>query len=353
MRGRKQSETLNIAFLDIMSCGLGAVILLFMLIKHNISDSPAANDPLQDEIQQLEMEKQNAEQTLKKITADKNIQTNDAGQIRRRISALRQSLQNKESGIKKSSSQLSQLQQDIKDTKIPKAEDPIEIDNINEENYLLGLKIEGKKIALLIDASASMTEKRLIEIIKIKLGSKADKINSSKWQRTKNIVRWLLARLPDNSEIIVIAYNDTVQFPGGKQWLQAGNEKDIKSILKDMQSLVPENATNLQKALKAAKDLRPDSLYIITDGLPTVGDSNYRNLNPFKKCNSLLGKSKKISGECRVRLFRQTITESAVTATRINVVLLPMEGDPDAINEYWLWAAPTGGLVISPAPNWP
>jgi len=32
---------------------------------------------------------------------------------------------------------------------------------------------------------------------------------------------------------------------------------------------------------------------------------------------------------------------------------LPIEGDPSAVNEYWSWAASTGGLVISPAVTWP
>ncbi|MEO1925140.1 MAG: VWA domain-containing protein, partial [Gammaproteobacteria bacterium] len=36
---RKKTEGFNLAFLDIMSCGLGAIILVFMLVKHNVNDS--------------------------------------------------------------------------------------------------------------------------------------------------------------------------------------------------------------------------------------------------------------------------------------------------------------------------
>jgi hypothetical protein len=66
-----------------------------------------------------------------------------------------------------------------------------------------------------------------------------------------------------------------------------------------------------------------------------------------------LGKSATISGECRLKLFRQSIRDSSLRGVTVNVILLPIEGDPDAANEYWAWAAQSGGLVISPAANWP
>ena len=105
--------------------------------------------------------------------------------------------------------------------------------------------------------------------------------------------------------------------------------------------------------MQAVSRLNATDLYIITDGLPTAGGSNYTHVNPLSECSSLLGKSKSISGECRVELFRQSINDASLTGLKINIILLPIEGDPDAVNEYWSWAAATGGLVISPAENWP
>ena len=66
-----------------------------------------------------------------------------------------------------------------------------------------------------------------------------------------------------------------------------------------------------------------------------------------------IGNSNTISGACRVKLFKQTIIETAQPNVQVDVILLPLEGDPDAINQYWQWTAATGGLVISPANNWP
>jgi len=95
-------------------------------------------------------------------------------------------------------------------------------------------------------------------------------------------------------------------------------------------------------------------MYVVTDGLPTAGQSRYASLNPFASCRSLLGKSSNISGDCRVKLFRQSVNESSPkSGVTINVILLPIEGDPQAAPEYWAWSASTGGLLISPALSWP
>jgi len=36
MRTRRKITAFSLSFLDIMSCGFGAVVLLFLIIKHNV-----------------------------------------------------------------------------------------------------------------------------------------------------------------------------------------------------------------------------------------------------------------------------------------------------------------------------
>ena len=62
-----------------------------------------------------------------------------------------------------------------------------------------------------------------------------------------------------------------------------------------------------------------------------------------------------ISGDCRRALFRHTVnaTKPPAGLSAVNVVLLPIEGDPEAAVEYWLWTAASGGLLITPADTWP
>jgi len=153
---------------------------------------------------------------------------------------------------------------------------------------------------------------------------------------------------------VVVTFSEKAKTLGKQGWMKASDPSSLPSILSDLNALTPEGGTNLQLGLQMVNKYAPSNLYVITDGLPTKGESNYISLNPFASCRSLLGTSSKISGKCRVKLFQQTITESAPrSGVQVNVLLLPIEGDPDAVNQYWYWSATTGGLVISPANNWP
>ena len=51
----------NLSFLDIMSCGLGAVILIFLILKHGESISP-------DQAQMLEQDIESAKKDLITLT---------------------------------------------------------------------------------------------------------------------------------------------------------------------------------------------------------------------------------------------------------------------------------------------
>ncbi len=353
MRKHRKSEGFNLAFLDIMACGLGAVILVFMLVKHNVQTPTTESNLLIDDVQQLESLEVELQQVLSKLQAKSRTDAKEIAQLQVKIETLRRALAKKESDLKMKRNHLTTLKNDIANTPIAKKDDLIENERGGEENYLMGLKVEGSRIALLVDSSASMTDESLLEIIKRKNGSASEKKQGPKWLRTTNTVRWLLARIPRNSKVAITYFNEGVVSSTTSNWTTASDSKAIHKLLNKLDSVVPKGATNLQKGLKAVSALRPTDLYLITDGLPTTGDSRYGSLNPFASCSSLLGKSTTISGKCRVKLFRQTIKDSSPSGITINVILLPIEGDPDAVNEYWSWAALTGGLVISPAENWP
>jgi hypothetical protein len=240
------------------------------------------------------------------------------------------------------------------EAKAAETEDIVEEPGVGEEDYLIGLKVEGRKIGILLDASASMTDERLIDVIRRKNMSDADKIAGPKWQRSKRTIRWILARLPANSEVAVIAFNNKARTLGLAGWSAARDPSAINQIISDLETVVPSGSTNLQVGLEALNRARPSTVYIITDGLPTAGDSSYKSLNPFASCSSLWGGSNTISGECRLALFNHTLSSSAPKPhVPVNVVLLPIEGDPEASFAFWSWTASTGGLTISPAAVWP
>lgn len=357
MLPRRKTQGLNLAFIDIMSCGLGAIILVFILVKPGVAVTPA------DETKKLREDLESAVTQEKKVSSDieaarakiaateKNIQF-----IQSEVTRLQDELSKNNQGIVLQESRISAVKKSITARPIKKTDDIISNENKGEEEYLLGLKVEGSRIGLLIDASSSMTDERLIDIIKTKAKPDAIKRVAPKWKRTKKIASWLLSRLPASSKVSVATFNSNSALLGGAAWHDAGSAAAISSVLRDLDKTIPTGATNLYKGLMRMQSLSPalTHLYVITDGLPTKGESNFPALNPFSSCFSLLGKANTISGECRARLFLQTVKDAAPDhRVPVNVILLPLEGDPQAAPYYWRWTAATGGLLISPAQDWP
>ena len=328
-------------------------MLVFMLVKHNVNSPTPESDLLTGDVQRLELQQEELQQTLLQLQNLSQAETDKIAQLKEKLVRLQGSLSQKELSLVQKKQQITAFKDDISARPILKKEDLVEDDRGGEENYLIGLKVEGARIAVLIDSSASMTDEALIDIIKRKNGSAAGKKQGPKWQRTIKIVRWLLARVPKTSELAVISYNASAKTLGTSNWHKADNLATLAALYKELDAIVPAGATNLQKGLQIVSRSGLTDLYLITDGLPTIGESRYASLNPFADCSSLLGRSTTISGDCRIKLFRQTIQESSLQGVKVNVILLPIEGDPDAVNEYWSWAALSGGLLISPAENWP
>lgn len=349
---RRRLDGSNLAFLDIMACGLGAVILVFILIKQNLEEAPTEVGKLQEDIATLEQAQSDAAKALSSVRSELARADSSLQQSSEELDAQQSTLASRQASVEQTKQALEELKSSIVEIDVPERQDLLETHQINEENYLLGLKVTGPKIGILVDMSASMTNEKLIDIIQTKSRSQQAKQTAAKWVRTKNIVEWLLARSPADSEIVVVAFSEAIQRLGNSG-MQTASPANVNRILQDLNSLTPEGGTNLQKGLNAINQFAPSNLYVITDGLPTKGESQYRSLNPFAKCSSLTGNAQTISGDCRKRLFRQTVQESNRQGTQVDVILLPLEGDPDAVNQYWAWAGATGGLLISPASNWP
>jgi VWA domain-containing protein len=252
--------------------------------------------------------------------------------------------------------QLEALKEQVRKTPPAQKADVVENTQRGEENYLMGLKVEGARIAFLIDSSASMTDEMLLDIIRRKTGSDQEKKAGPKWQRTKRVAKWLANRIPNGSQAAFISFSEKAKHIGQVNWFSGNSANALSSVFSTLDEIVPSGATNLAEALKVTKAMRPapTNYYIVTDGLPTTGNSSYQSLNPFAKCTSLFGKSNTISGECRFKLFQHTVKESGLqTGHPVNIILLPLEGDPAAAPAFWGWTFTSGGLLISPAKEWP
>jgi hypothetical protein len=336
-----------------MSCGLGAIVLVFMLVKHNVESSVLETDLLKKDLQRLEEKRKNLLEKTTKNESRKSAILTKIGEVSTAIEKSRAAITTSKSEIESQTSQKRILENSIKTIKIPKKSDVIEDTPVGEVEYIIGLRVEGRKIGVLVDSSSSMTDQILIDVIRRKNSSTANKKAGPKWQRTKKIVKWLLARTPQKSDVSVIAFNNTASQLGGKGWKGGGDALALDRVLRDLDLLVPKGSTNLQAGLEVIGALKPTDIYLITDGLPTDGSDGYKSLNPFSNCSSLWGGASTISGECRVKLFRHTVDSTRLPGVTVNVILLPIEGDPEASKEFWQWTSLTNGILINPAASWP
>ena len=95
----RRAEGSNLAFLDIMSCGLGAVILVFMLVKQNIADSPAEIDNLKQDISTLEQARDEAQQNLAELRAQLKKENVDLAAMSRDFKQQRDDLEGKKAAL--------------------------------------------------------------------------------------------------------------------------------------------------------------------------------------------------------------------------------------------------------------
>ena len=338
------------AFLDVMACGLGAVILLFLIVRHH---SETAADPvasaetetvaaLREEAEILAEQIEEAErQARERQEQEDRIDREDAS------AAL---LADIEREIKRAQARNAALRTAVESIEPAQASDVIEDPQGGEEDYLLGLKVEGPRIAILLDRSASMTDERLIDIIARKIRPDAEKKKGPKWRRALRTVRWLLNRLPEGSEVVVIAFNGQAMALDGGGWADGRDKTTLQGLFKALDGLVPTGATNLEAGLRVLKKLSPGAsdVYVVTDGLPT------RSVSSPGLLSGCGGKKNKVSGACRKTLFYASLQKSAPPAGRkVHVILLPLEGDPEAAPVYWHWTSQAGGLLLTPAKGWP
>ena len=355
MLRRRRAEEFNLAFLDVMACGLGATILLFLVIKHNVEieqTSPVVGlERLEAELESLQDQKQSLQEQVVEGVLRSAEQGAAADETARQAADLQEVEDALKEKIAEQRATNAELKKEVENIKPPPPSDLLEDSSVGEEEYLLGLRVEGDRIAILVDHSASMTDEKLLDIILRKIRSDPEKKVGPKWLRTQRVVRWLLNRVPEGSQVSVIAFSDKARELGPGGWLKGGDRNELVKLVTDLDALVPSGPTNLQAGLAVLKKLRPSvtDLYLVTDGLPTQGKVGFQSRSG---CSS---RSQNISGKCRIRLFWRSLAASGpgFSKTRANVVLLPLEGAPDAAYEYGIWSNVSGGLLLAPAPGWP
>lgn len=361
MRKRRELSPFSLSFLDIMSCGFGAVVLLFLIIKHNVINMPplpAADRSTASEVSKLEKEIRTgkaglaelrntiAEVDQKKVTAEglaRRIQEkleDKAGQVKA-ASAMEQTTE-----IEKLKQDLKKMQEEKNRMEAKSGETGQNIRSFTGEGnrqYLSGLKLGGKHILLLMDVSASMLDDSIVNVIRRRNMSDEVKRSSHKWQQSLRIADWLSTQFPPGSQFQIYAFNTSagsvVKDTTG-QWLRVSKPGQVDKAIQELRQRIPAGGTSLENAFVAATGLSPlpDNIYLITDGLPTQGRQPPAATT--------------VSGRQRMEYFAQALKKLPVNVP-VNTILVPMEGDPMAASAFWQLAQLTRGSFLSPTEDWP
>jgi hypothetical protein len=355
-RTKRPFSTFTLSFLDIMSCGLGAVALLFLIIKHDIENKPQPDEIMQAEINMLEEEiiDGTAEMVRVRNTVDEvdDVLADAQGRARRIQELIDEMLAKIETTESTSNAEdIEALRKEIlelEDQKLELENDPGDsfvraILGEGDRQYLTGLRTGGRNILILLDASGSMLDNTIVNIIRKRNLSDEEQLKSIKWQQSLDTVEWLVARFPASSQYQIYLFNTEVEsaIPGTEsEWLEVSDREQMDGIIDNIRAYVPNSGTDLEQAFQSISQFSPmpDNLYLITDGLPTQG-----------------GKATKggtVTSAQRASLFRDAV-EKLPRGVPINIILEPMEGDPIAASAFWRLAVATQGAFLAPSKDWP
>lgn len=356
-RKLRTTSSFSLSFLDIMSCGLGAAVLIFLLLKHVVDGPSKITDPqtyaeislLEEEIKQGEKDLVRIRNTISDVSDESVTAQGLARQIEEEISKLKSQLEEISPdssidvpGLRTKLAKLEQKKKALEKT-VPAGAKAYEFAGDGDRQYFTGLKVGGENVLILIDASASMLDETIVNIIRRRNMNDESKRQAPKWQRAKAVAQWILANLPLSSDFQVLVFNSEINSVYGdeiNQWYEVGDYKTLAAVVEGIKKTVPENGTNMSNVFARAMQMqpKPDNIFLITDGLPTLDQSS--------------SKSGTVTGVERYQLFWQAV-DNLVAGIPVNTLLLPLEGDPYAAGSFWGLAVSTGGSLITPAQGWP
>lgn len=365
MRRKRRMEVFSMSFLDCMSCGFGAVILFFMIINASVSrhaDVEAAE--LMSETTRLEVEILDGRKNMAKIRnvledlENERVQAEGAAervsemivQLEEELAeysdttlARRESIEELRADIEQLEAEKKRLQAAAKEVEGDAGDQIRAFAGEGDRQYLTGLKIGGDRILVLVDTSASMLDDEIVNIIRRRnMGDDAKK-RAAKWRQALASVDWISTQFSPDAKFQIYAFNETAEpvIDGSKGvWLDVGDGTKLDQAIKNLRERVPQGGTNLYEAYSVVTSMnpRPDNVYLLVDGLPTMGKKQSRR--------------RFVSGPQRQDLHNEAVG-ALPSGVPVNVLLFPMEGDFAAPIEFWKLAYRTRGSMMSVSKDWP
>jgi hypothetical protein len=347
---RRDTEVFSMAFLDCICCGFGAVLLIFILtVAQQKSRDSESLESVQTRVDRLASQVQASEAevaALEKMLAAaqtqlESLKTKNSGEqvnLTNRQKELLLLLQ--ETGALKDA-----LDKLLGEKKALPTEDvqPVPIPNEARRQYLTGVRLDGKNVLFLVRVSGSMLGDTLDDAILRLQDPEFKKREAPKWQRTIKAVEWMVANLDPDARFQILLFNEeTVPLLSnrGDEWIARTDRQGVQEALTRLHQVVPQGSANLERAFTTVRYMAnlPDSIVLLTDGLPTTSDSAP---NPGDA-----------DDEARIRYFRYA-QRQLPPRIPVSTILFPMTGDPGAPALYWEMAGATHGALVSPSASWP
>lgn len=359
-RPGRRFNVFSLAFLDVMSCGFGAVVLVFLIINHRIEDDAKDVDrdllsesrlldyqiltgeknlvDLQELLEDARKRVADANKELLAKIKDRDRHREDLEELDARTAAERDSVEALTSDVDAQEQDVKRLQEEEERLGGSRL---IEIKGDGDRQYLTGLFVGGTHILIALDASASMLDETIVQVVRRRNMSLDRQRNAPKWERARKTVEWLTAQVPLDSNFQIVLYSDEARFLLPETgWIPVTAVASLYKALDTLNEVVPAGGTNLEGLFDMMGEMRPlpDNVFLVTDGLPTRSNRKPR--------------SSTISGRQRVRLLNDAV-KLLPQGVPVNVIMFPLEGDWQASAAYWLLARFSGGTYMSPSKDWP
>ena len=356
---RKAMNVFSLSFLDAMTCGFGAVILFFMIINANID--LRREDTLVDlasEVDRMELKVLTGRKNLVELKEDlvrmieqwafiRDRREQISGEIEAmeaEADALEADEATREEIIERLRAELEQLETETRRLADARSTPQVQGDRLRSftgdgnRQYLTGLRMGGERVVILVDASTSMLDRTIVNIIRRRNMSALQQLRAPKWRQVVDTLDWLTTQIPPGTQIQIFAFNDTAWtlLDGTEgRWHTVVDGSLLDTAVAKLGDTVPAGPTSLHAAFAAMRPLdpRPDNIYLLVDGLPTMGEI------PPNRAG--------VTGEERRGHLQRAVRELPFNVP-VNVILYAMEGDPYAAPMYWELAISTGGSMMGP-----
>lgn len=350
-RKRREASTFSLSFLDCICCGFGAVILLFVLTAGKKGEAR------EQEVSELPVDMTEVQRQIDETEADAAQLASDIETLRELLAALVDDVDTQEDQVNEAKNTLALLLQSLAELEqkkatliaekeeLPKTDEPVPVPVPNpvQRQFLTDFKTAGERVLILVEASGGMLRNTPDEAIAMLAKPDHVKRGTEKWQRTIRITNWVLGTLRPPTRFQIYVFNDkteSVIASSTGRWLDLADKAEVGNAIAALNRVVPSGGANLEQAFIDARSLRdlPDNIILIADGLPTA---------------SLGQVDQPIVTEEMRQVFFKRAWRQAPAATPINVILLPMSGDPSAASLFWQLADAKNGSFITPARSWP